>query len=98
MSRRRQKNKEFSMSTKIEAKRRANYQCQECGATEPLQAHHLIPIYIAREIELPNVAIRNLANCEILCDDCHKETHENELSIEEYKALAQSLLGVSALF
>ena len=33
-------------------KERDNYTCMECGATEQLEAHHILPVYEYPEKEL----------------------------------------------
>ena len=45
------------------AKSNAHYQCQNCGSTEMIQAHHVIP--------------KNDDTIIVLCGKCHSEWHTN---------------------
>jgi len=47
------------LHTKVKAM--AHYQCQECGSTEFIQAHHMIP--------------RDDSSLVVLCGDCHSKQH-----------------------
>jgi len=47
---------------------RDNYRCRNCGSTEKLEVHHIIPI-----AELPGAAAMPM-NGVTLCKQCHKET------------------------
>lgn len=50
-------------SLAIKVKANANYQCQECGSTELVQAHHNIPSDDSSLI--------------VLCAECHSSRHPN---------------------
>lgn len=76
---------EFDPTTKREALDRVNYTCEICGREEDrsngifLQAHHKIAIWFARENPcLALEVIKSLANCEIVCRDCHSKLHNQE--------------------
>lgn len=64
---------EFSPQTKQEALLRSPV-CEACGNPHNLHFDHILPCWFA--INFPVFAqeiIRSLANCRILCLDCHKK-------------------------
>lgn len=64
---------EFSAQTKQEALNRSPV-CEACGNPTNLCYDHILPIWFT--INYPVFAteiIRSLANCRILCRDCHKK-------------------------
>lgn len=89
--------REFSKDTKEKCYLRASGRCEVCGVETDLQAHHLLPLWFAREYfpQIAKHALASLANCQILCADCHRESHLSP-DFNQYKLLAQSLLGMSA--
>ena len=48
---------------------RAGHRCQRCLKPGRLEAHHKIPVRVARELAF------ELRNLEILCRPCHFEEH-----------------------
>lgn len=47
---------------------RANFACEECGATRThFECHHIIPIYKGGKDTIKNIAV--------LCDKCHRKAH-----------------------
>lgn len=96
MSRRRSKY-EFSRQTKREAKLRAGFKCEQCGAKGDLEAHHVIAVWTATELGLWREVVKSINNCEVLCPSCHAEKHNPEPTLDEYKSLAQAILGAVQL-
>lgn len=41
--------------------------CENCGVTERLEYHHIVPIYLG--------GTNNLGNIAVLCDECHEKAH-----------------------
>ena|SRR5690606_17617066 len=70
---------EFSKGVKHEALQRCGNKCERCGKHKKevgkLYAHHKLAISIAIHYypEISASVIKSLANCEILCDSCHKK-------------------------
>lgn len=60
-------------AVRLEAKRRDKWQCQECGARQRLEVHHLEPIRKA-----PKRAY-DLTNLLTLCGSCHARHTAQEL-------------------
>lgn len=56
-----------------EVKRRAGYVCQECGATEGLQAHHIMPLAYES-----SVFSADYDNGVCLCHACHMKAHSSD--------------------
>lgn len=93
---------EFTDQTKLEALKRADFKCEDCGRTKAqlredgekgyFEIHHRLPIYIiASEFpELSLSVIKSLANAEVLCQKCHAERHRTT-TFEEYEAIADEL-------
>jgi len=55
----------LSSSLRESVLERDNHECQRCGTTENLEAHHIVPVSHGGSDEKDNLAI--------LCQDCHKE-------------------------
>ena len=105
---RRPKTCEFSDATKLEALKRADWRCEECGKTKQevghFEIHHRVGIAIAlsHHPELSHAMISSLANSVCLCASCHKKADikdrrhhvENAKKLEEYftQQLALALL------
>lgn len=100
MSERRSKrpaNFEFSKQTKIEALKRANFTCEECGkkkyecTPQFLEIHHIVGIAIAIQYhpELSHAMISSLKNCSCLCVSCHKK--RDILDRRKHRELAKQL-------
>lgn len=49
--------------------RRAGHRCEECGATEGLKAHHIVPWAVSPELRVEP------SNGRALCFDCHMGAH-----------------------
>lgn len=91
---------EFPPHVRKEALKQAGYCCDRCGAhkndtkNKYLELHHQLGIAIAIKYypEISPLVISSLANCRVLCYDCHiiedKEDHRNHILI------AQTLLKV----
>ena len=60
---------------------------------EALEVNHKIPIHVAKKLGIPPDLVRTQDNAEALTKPDHLEFHRNELTIDEYRTLAQSLLG-----
>lgn len=60
---------------------------------EKLEVDHVIPIHVGNRLGIPSALLKSRANAEAKTQKEHKEKHRNELSDEEYKTLAQALLG-----
>lgn len=65
-----------SWSKKV--KRRANWECERCGAKKALEAHHEIPLKINSSLN------KEMDNGICLCRDCHKKAHSQEGCTLEY--------------
>lgn len=63
---------------RMRALERAGYQCEECGATEKLQVHHIIP--------LSKGGSNDLSNLKVLCERCHALKHPHLI----YKVIRES--------
>lgn len=85
---------EFSTETKELARKRARYCCERCGRRGTTEIHHRIPVYMARELNLPHLLITSLANAEVLCPNCHAEADQET---HDWIPFAQSILGVVQL-
>ena len=53
--------------SKRKALKRAGYRCAECGATQDLQVHHIVPVSVGGG--------DNQRNLQVLCDKCHRRAH-----------------------
>lgn len=92
---------EFSDTIKLEALKHAEFKCQRCSKPKEevgiLFFHHILPVAIAAA-KYPNIAphlIGSLANCRVLCHDCHLiEDRESRLY---YRTIAQALLFMDKL-
>ena len=49
-----------------------NYCCQQCGSNEKLQAHHIVPVYMDKDLAY------NYNNLCVVCYDCHKKIHSSQ--------------------
>jgi len=96
---------EFSKETILEALRRSDFCCEECGKHKSqtpehfLEAHHRIGIYyfVKHHREFPDITreiMRSLANCSVLCNECHTRIHAQE-SLQYYKTIAELVLRES---
>jgi len=83
---------EFPKYVKEEAKRKWRRDNPD-REDEPLEVHHQIPVKIAKKLKIPPYLVRVSDNAIAVTKDEHKEIHENELTLDEYKILAQALLG-----
>ena len=94
---------EFSRLTIDTAFRQAENKCEDCGknaeeAGKTLEAHHVLPIYIARLVpELAPMVIKSMLNCEILCYDCHLSRHRKKESEKDYLDRIEYLLATSTI-
>ena len=91
---------EFTWRTKREALRLASNRCELCyepfTKQRPFEAHHRIPLTLMRYLpEYCYEYINSLANCEILCHDCHqiKDRKVLRLSARETIFLAQTVFA-----
>lgn len=91
---------EFSDATKLEALRRADFTCEDCGTKKQdtkegcLQIHHIVGIALAlrHHPELSHAMISSIHNTAVLCQTCHKKRDvedrknhvENAKKLEEY--------------
>ncbi len=90
---------EFSRETKIEALKRANWQCECCGVKKKdtkegyLELHHRLGVMLAvhHYPEFAHTLIASLANCQVLCIPCHDAM--DRLNQRQHKAQAQRLKG-----
>jgi len=90
---------EFPRETKVDALRNADWKCEMCGVKKKeteqgfLEIHHILPVYIAVKYypHVSAVAIRSLANAEVLCVSCHHKRHEWE-DFAEYNEQAIKLI------
>ncbi len=80
----RPKEYEFPHQTVIDALRRADWKCEQCGKPKKdtpegyLELHHLLPVMIAVKYYphiLPEL-IASLDNCKVLCCQCHSKADE----------------------
>lgn len=60
---------------------------------ELLEVHHQVPVWWAKKEQIPSALVRVQANAIAVPRDDHKEIHRNELSDDEYRTLAQAVLG-----
>lgn len=73
---------EFSAQTKQEALNRSPV-CEACGNPHNLNYDHILPIWFSLNFPIfTHELIRSLANCRILCRDCHsKRSHYDTTEI-----------------
>ena len=73
--------KEFSSNDIDFLYRKYDYKCDICGSQEKLEAHHILPIWVANEY-FPSLAawvIKSVANGRLVCEKCHdKIDHTND--------------------
>lgn len=102
---------EFSKQTILEALQRCNFTCDVCGKHKKetpegyLEAHHLVGIYffLKYKKEFPGMTreiMRSVANCSMLCVECHKKAHSLDFvdqykALQRYKTIAESILSAS---
>ena len=92
---------EFKPNVIETAYRKSEGKCEHCGVTaedvgKTLEAHHVVPICIARLIpELSSIIISSLANCELLCYKCHKHEHRKRWKSDYYFPQIQALLSLN---
>jgi 5-methylcytosine-specific restriction endonuclease McrA len=75
---------------RLEAKRRDDFKCTECGSRGRLEVHHKIPVRQAPELSF------DLGNVTCLCPTCHTKQTNAERGISpspEREAWAQLLKG-----
>ena len=95
---------EFKSCVIETAHNRSNGYCQRCGKAanetgQSLQAHHIVPIYIARHVvELSGSVIASLANCEIVCCKCHRREHRRRKTKKHYSPQIQRLLALDTRY
>lgn len=99
MSRAIREHYEFSKATRIEALRRAEYRCEQCGKSDKevgkLFIHHKLMIEMAARYyqDISCEVIKSLANAEVLCDHCHKVRDEQARREHGMFALALKLMS-----
>ena len=84
----------FSDEVKLEALRRSDFRCENCGrhktetAEHYLQAHHLLAVSMAvrHYPELAPALVASLANIKILCADCHVIYDQEAMGNHQYYA------------
>ena len=93
---------EFTKQTKIDALRRDNWSCAECGKhkknTEKgyLEIHHVLEIWFVIKY-LPHISptvVASLENAKCLCSSCHNKEHQKKKRYKEMISIAQGLLGM----
>lgn len=93
---------EFSPETKLEALRRTDFCCADCGTPKRetergyLEIHHRIPIWAFHynpELFVGVTAdiLTSVENARPLCHPCHRE--KDRLQLETYARIAQAILG-----
>ena len=60
---------------------------------ESLEVDHIVPVWYAKKNHIPPDLVRVGNNARALTVKEHKERHRNEPTEEEYKTLAQAILG-----
>ncbi len=83
---------EFSQRTKNTAISRWHWE-HPGREDEKLEVHHIIPVRVAITLDIPPTLVRTADNAQAMPVAEHKEKHQNEPSLEEYRLLAQSILG-----
>jgi len=89
---------EFKRITRETAIYRSEGRCEDCGLSTyndniKLEAHHIVPIFIARELELLSATIiKSLANCQVLCTDCHRDLHKNKRHKKHFEPHIKKLM------
>ncbi len=86
---------EFNRSTIGVAMVDARYACEKCGKAHILNAHHILPLGIARKdfSHIPPIYLAHFANCQIVCEGCHYDIHRVPFDFEYFEAMAQGLLN-----
>lgn len=94
-------NYEFTKETILAALRFADFRCEECHRSKPqlaldgekpyFEMHHILGIEIAVRYfpEISAEVIKSIANCEVVCRECHREIHRQK---QDYFAIAENLL------
>lgn len=78
MSRETRQGYEFSRRTKLEVKREQGGTCFLCSERHGLQAHHILPINVAKtKFNLNPDKVRDKENLIYLCDTHHKQLHKS---------------------
>lgn len=90
----RPKDYEFSGRVKMEAIKRANYACEECGVSGYVEVHHMLGIYYAVTVykDIAPWMISSLANAKVLCPTHHTEADNAMHTTHAYHAA--KLLGL----
>jgi len=84
---------EFSDRTKEAARRK--WHAENPGNEDAnLEVDHLVAVWFAKKHGIPHQQITSGANAKALRQKEHKAKHRNEPTEEEYKTLAQGLLGI----
>ena len=61
------------------ALKRDNFTCQDCGATDKLETHHIIPYIYSKD--------HSIKNLKVLCQTCHRK-YNSELNDFTYNGVA----------
>jgi len=91
---------EFTREVKIEALRKADWCCEECGIKKKdavdghLEIHHKVGIAVAllNHPELSHAMIASIANAVVLCIPCHHRM--DKLDASHHKEYAQELRSI----
>lgn len=84
---------EFTQTTRNRAIEKWREENPEADDDINLEVHHKVPVWWAKKNNIPSTLVRIQDNAVALSRDEHKEVHRNELSDDEYRTLAQSILG-----
>lgn len=88
------KGAEFNRRTKEQAKRK--WRRKNPGREdEELQVHHKVAVHAGRKLGIPKRVLKSPKNAVAMPAPDHKAYHENEPTLEEYKTIAQGLLGLT---
>ena len=89
---------EFSQRTKDSAVNKWRWNNPDRD-DEDLEVDHIVPVWAAKELGIPADLVRTDDNARALTVGEHKDRHRNESDLEEYRSLAQSILGwIDGLF
>lgn len=99
----RPKEYEFSYSTKIQALKRSDFSCQDCGVRQAdgyyLAVHHILGIAYARYYypDIPASVVSHLANARVLCETDHIQA-DNDLRHNHQEKLTELLASLNLLY
>jgi len=91
------RNKEFTQGVKDDCFKKVGGKCESCSnklTKKSAHFHHILPLSVAFRYyngQFSDEILKSKHNCQVLCECCHTQLHEND-SLETYDVIAQTLL------